>query len=119
MAMDIFSEEVKKYDVEYFGGGKTSYQYRATIGLRRADGSPIGVAYFHRDPATMPNTDQRDPQTGFVRCNYPWDSFSQVLDLLRNEKPVWVHYAGGQLRIGSITVWEPVGEGEVPAPGEG
>lgn len=30
-----FSEEIKKYDVAYYGGGKntTGYQYRAIIGL--------------------------------------------------------------------------------------
>jgi hypothetical protein len=111
-----FVEEIKKYDVAYYGGGKnaTGYPYRAIIGLRRDDGSLIGGAYFHRDPATMPSTDQQT-STGYVWCHYSSDSFSQVLDLLRNEKPVFVRYVAGGWQIASITTAsEPVGEGEQP-----
>ena len=111
-----FYEQIKKYDVAlYAGGNNTSgYQYRAIIGLRRDDGSLIGGAYFHRDPATMPNSDQQTP-AGYVWCHYPWDNFPQILDLLRNEKPVYVRYVAGGWQIASITTnSEPVGEGEHP-----
>ena len=111
-----FVEEVKKYDVSYYAGGKntTGYQYRAIIGLRRNDGSLIGGAYFHRDLATMPNTDDQT-STGYVWFHYTWEDFPQVLDLLRNESPVFVRYVAGGWKIGSITTsLEPVGEGEMP-----
>lgn len=111
-----FVEEIKKYDVAYYGGGKntTGYEYRAIIGLRRADGSLIGGAYFHRDPATMPSTDDQTA-AGYVWCHYPWEHFAHILDLLRNEKPVFVRYVAGGWHIASITTSiEPVGEGEQP-----
>jgi hypothetical protein len=111
-----YQEEIKKYDVAYSAGGKntTGYQYRAIIGLRRDDGSLIGGAYFHRDPATMPNTDEQT-SSGYVWCHYSWEDFPRVLDLLRNEKPVYVRYVAGGWRIASITTsLEPVGEGEQP-----
>ena len=111
-----FVEEVKKYNVAYYAGGKntTGYQYRAIIGLRRDDGSIIGGAYFHRDPTTMPDSDDQT-SSGYVWCHYTWEDFAQVLDLLRNESPVYVRYVAGIWNIGSITTsHEPVGEGETP-----
>ncbi|MGH7801922.1 MAG: hypothetical protein ACREOW_15070 [Thermodesulfobacteriota bacterium] len=108
------SSEIKKYDVIYYGGGKntTGYSYRAIIGLRRDDGSLIGAAYFHRDPATMPDTDEQSP-SGYISCHYLWQDFSKVLDILRNEKPVYLEFVGGVWKQGSIkTSTEPVGEGE-------
>jgi len=111
-----FSEEIKKYDVVYYAGGKntTGYLYRAIIGLRRDDGSLIGGAYFHREPSTMPNTDDQTP-SGYVWCHYTWEDFLPIMDLLRNEKPVLVRYVAGGWNIASITTsLEPVGEGEHP-----
>jgi hypothetical protein len=110
------TEEIKKYDVAYYGGGKNTngYPYRAIIGLRRDDGSLIGGAYFHRDSATMPNADDQT-SSGYIWCHYCWEDFPQVLDLLRNEQPVFVRYVGGGWKIASITTSiEPVGEGEQP-----
>jgi hypothetical protein len=106
--------EIIKYDVSYYAGGKNTndYPYRAIIGLRRADNSLIGAAYFHRDPATLPDTDQRN-DAGYIYCHYLDDDFPRVLDLLRNEQPVFVRYVAGSWNIASIvTSMEPVGEGE-------
>ena len=110
------SEEIKKYDVAYYAGGKmaNSYPYRAIIGLRRDDGSLIGAAYFHRNPEAMPDADSESP-SGYVYCHYRSEDFPQVLDLLRNEQPVYVRYVGGIWNIASIqTSLEPIGEGEQP-----
>ncbi|MEZ4554496.1 MAG: hypothetical protein R3B59_11445 [Dehalococcoidia bacterium] len=107
-------EEIISYDVDYYGGGMnaTGYQYRAIIGLRRANGSLIGAAYFHRDPSTLPPTDEQKPG-GYIWCHYPWDSFAQVLDLLRNESPVYLRYVGANWQVACITTSiEPVGESE-------
>jgi hypothetical protein len=112
--MAVF-EQIKKYDVAYYGGGGTAngYWYRAIIGLRRDDGSLIGAAYFYRDGANMPATDE-ETATGYVHCRYPAADFPNVLDLLRNEKPVYIKYVGGW-NIASVTTSpEPVGEGEAP-----
>ena len=109
-------EEIKKYDVAYYGGGQNAngYKYRAIVGLRRADGSLLGAAYFHRDAATMPPTDDQGT-SGYVYCHYPADDYPMVVDLLRNEKPVYIRYVGGGWKIASInTSLEPIGEGEEP-----
>lgn len=108
------SEEIKRYDVSYYAGGKNTagYRFRAIIGLRRDNGSLIGAAYFHRDPATMPNTDNQEA-TGYIWVHYRWEDFPQVMDLLRNEKPVYLRYVAGGWNMASIdTSAEPVGEGE-------
>ena len=106
--------EIKNYDVNYYGGGKntTGYPYRAIIGLRRDDGTLIGGAYFHRDRATMPDTDSQET-SGYISCNYDWEDFPRVMDLLRNEKPVLVEYLGKWNIAGITTSLEPVGEGEL------
>jgi hypothetical protein len=107
-------EEIKRYSVYYYAGGKQDpgHQHRAIISLRRDDKTLIGVAYFHRDPSTMPETDSRTPQ-GAVHCHFPWESFARVLDLLRNESPVFLRFAAGEPSVASIvTSPEPVGEGE-------
>ncbi len=107
-------EQIRKYDVIYYGGGKNTsgYDYRAIIGLRRDDDSLIGAAYFHRDPATMPDSDSQN-DSGYISCHYLWQDFPNVLDILRNEKPVYIEFVGGSWNHASIkTSTEPVGEGE-------
>lgn len=82
--------------------------------MRREDNSLICVAYFHRDPSTMPDTDSRTP-AGAVHCHFPWEHFPHVLDLLRNERPVYLRYVGADWNVAAIvTSPEPVGEGEEP-----
>lgn len=106
--------EIKKYDVAYYAGGQNSagYPYRAIIGLRDEDDGLIGAAYFHRDPRTLPVADNRKA-TGYISCHYPAADYAQVLDLLRNEKPVYVEF---EIQLGNManitTSAEPVGEGE-------
>lgn len=110
----VFVEEIKKYDVAYYAGGNNAskYEYRVIIGLRRDDGSLIGGAYFHRDASTLPASDEQTPN-GYVWCHYTAEDFPRVMDLLRNEKPVFVRYVAGGWKIASITTsLEPVGEGE-------
>lgn len=108
-------EEVAQYDVNYSGGGTnaTGYPYRAIIGLRRSDGSLIGAAYFHHDPASITGTDQQTAN-GYVWCHFPADSYPHVLDLLRNEGPVYLHYVAGMWNVATLTTsMEPVGENEL------
>lgn len=106
--------EIKKYDVAYYAGGKNAagYPYRAIIGLRNDGDGLIGAAYFHRDAATLPVADTRKAG-GYISCHYLADDYPQVLDLLRNEKPVFVEF---EVHLGNManirTSAEPVGEGE-------
>ncbi|MFL6227331.1 MAG: hypothetical protein ACJ741_00975 [Pyrinomonadaceae bacterium] len=106
--------EIKKYDVAYYAGGKNAagYPYRVIIGLRDDDDRLIGAAYFHLNSMTMPNCDTQKA-SGYISCHYLAEDYPQILDILRNEKPVYVEF---EARVGNIanirTSAEPVGEGE-------
>src|SRR5690348_7674543 len=107
--------EIKKYDVAYYGGGRNAagYPYKAIIGLRDDNDKLIGAAYFHHDPRTMPSRDVQKA-SGYISCHYMAADYPQVLDLLRNEKPVYVEFEASAGDIASIrTGAEPVGEGEL------
>lgn len=108
-------EEIKKYKVEYYAGGPSSYMFRATVDLCRDDGSIFACLYFHRDPATMTLDDQAKPTRPYAWCHFPDKDFADVLDLLRNEKPLYFRFITGVLNMGVITTLnsaEPIGEGE-------
>lgn len=106
--------EIKKYDVAYYAGGKNAagYPYRAIIGLRNEEDGLIGAAYFHHNASTLPVADTRK-SSGYISCHYLADDYTKVLDLLRNEKPVYVEF---EVHLGNTanirTSAEPVGEGE-------
>jgi hypothetical protein len=109
-----YREEIKTYDVSYYGGGKnvSGYNYRAIIGLRKKDGALLGAVYFHDNPENMPDSDNLSA-SGYVSCHLSIEHFPKILDLLRNEKPVYLEYVGGPWKHARIsTSLEPVGEGE-------
>jgi hypothetical protein len=108
-------KEIKKYDVALYAGGKNvgGYPYKAIIGLRDDSDVLIGAAYFHHNNSTMPNTDTQKA-TGYISCHYTAEDYPHVIDILRNEKPVFVEF---EVRAGNVanirTSAEPVGEGEL------
>jgi len=106
--------EIKKYDAAYYAGAKNAarYPYRAIIGLRDESDGLIGAAYFHRDSTTLPVADSWK-SSGYISCHYLAEDYPQVLDLLRNEKPVYLEFESHHGNIANIrTSAEPVGEGE-------
>lgn len=106
--------EIMKYDVAYYAGGRNvaAYPYRAIIGLRNDTDQLIGAAYFHHTTKTMPIADTQKG-TGYISCHYLAEDYPRILDLLRNEKPVFVEF---EVLLGNIanirTTAEPVGEAE-------
>jgi hypothetical protein len=106
--------EIKKYDVAYYAGAKNAagYPYRAIIGLRDDHDGLIGAAYFHRDASTLPPSDT-SKTSGYISCHYLAEDYPKILDLLRNESPVYVEF---EVHLGNManirTSAEPVGEGE-------
>jgi len=107
-------KEIKNYDVAYYAGAKnvSGHPYRAVIGLRDENNNLLGAAYFHHSSATMPNADTQKV-TGYISCHYPAEHYPYVLDLLRNEKPVFLEFEVSAGNVGNIrTSAEPVGEGE-------
>lgn len=111
-AADTYQEEIKKYEVSYNGCSLKSAHARALIGLHRKDNTNMGTIYFHRDATTLPASDERD-SNGNVSCHLLWQDFPMILDLLRNERPVYLRYVAGGYHTASITTnWEPAGVGD-------
>lgn len=105
--------EIKKYDVSIYAGAKNTggYPYRAVIGLRDENDRFVAGAYFHHSPETMPSADTQRA-SGFISCHYTATDYPQVLDILRNEKPVYVEFDERTNVANVRTSAEPVGEGE-------
>jgi hypothetical protein len=63
---------------------------------------------FYRDESNLPSNRYKGCRVGLV---YPWSRFNAVLDVLRNEKPVYFGYIMST-KLGYInTSLEPAGEG--------
>ena len=51
---------------------------------------------------------------GYISCHYMAEDYPRVLDLLRNEDPIYVNFVAGGWDQASIeTTDEPIGEGEL------
>jgi hypothetical protein len=107
--------EIKNYYVSLNAGGKkniNSKLYRAIISLRDKDGFPFASALFFEGEAPMPDTDTQNSD-GYITMNFKSEDFPRVLDILRNEKPVYVWY-NKNFEMASIntSAFEPIGDGE-------
>jgi hypothetical protein len=73
------------------------------------------LVFFYRDGAQLPNnyTEVVGARRYFYIHTY-FDTYSSLLDLLRNEKPVFAHYRDDLSRAEFNTNREAVGEGEPP-----
>lgn len=111
------SHEVEQYVVTYFAGGcraKRPYEYRTIISLYNSSGL-FGALHFHDNPETLPETDELR-ENGHLVAHLPVSEFSAVLDILRNESPVYfIHYKYWPTMGILSTSHEPVGEGEMRA----
>lgn len=108
------TKEIKRYAVWYYGGGKRTaqpYLYRAIVGLYDTS-SLVAALYFIDDPNAMPAGDNL-PNTGQPMSFYPMTEFPRIIDLLRNEGPVYYQQLASWPGMASIsTSLEPVAEGE-------
>jgi hypothetical protein len=73
--------------------------------------TPIGQLIFLPNASNLPVDTQVGNQ---VNLHYHLDDFQNTIDLLRNEKPMYLLWngSGGGFENGIKTVLEPVGEGE-------
>ena len=103
--------KIEKYQVQHFAGG-TSYFLRAMIWLYDENKATFANARFYMNPNDVPAHDTK-ASNGFVACHYPPEQYSDVLDLLRNEEPVYLHFSDTNKMGYFSTAPEPVGEGEL------
>ena len=102
--------EIGKYSVSVYGAG--GIPEGARIWLNGTDGSTIGTIILYKDPAALQNKDDHQTSSGFVAIHQSADQLPKFLDVLRNEKPVFLGFASSW-KTGYITTGqEPVGEEE-------
>jgi hypothetical protein len=75
------------------------------------DGSYVGQLVFHADGSALPADSHADGQ---VNLHYHVENFDNIIDILRNEKPMYLLYSGSGsgFENGLMTAAEPVGESE-------
>ena len=103
---------IDKYSVTIYGRSGNiqtdGESARALIHLKSEGGMAATCSFYESDDVP----DNSTAPNGRTLLNYPWSCYSGVLDLLRNEKPLyWVFLASSKTGFIS-TRSEPVGEGE-------
>lgn len=97
--------QIDEYEVFY-----SANAFTPSIGLQSA-GKRIGQLNFSPNAAKLPPDGIKD---GVAHLFYRQQDFANVIDLLRNEKPVYLYYngSGAGFENGIRTFAEPVGENE-------
>ena len=100
---------VDAYEVFY-----SANSFSPRIGLKNA-GNFIGQLVFRPNGAALPPNQSTNGQ---VTLYYHLDDFQNAIDLLRNEKPIYLYFSGsgGGHENGIKTMVEKVGEGELLPP---
>ena len=114
--MSFTSTQIAGYEANVVSSSEPS-KYAATIWLYRADDSLLAFVRFYRAGTAMaPN--QNRPDLNAVEVSFRYDAFTHMVDLLRNETPVyfsWFDYSAqvpGRIFGAVGTSTEPVGEAE-------
>ncbi|MEY5097957.1 MAG: hypothetical protein RJA36_676 [Pseudomonadota bacterium] len=98
---------VASYSVLIHGGPGGHQNHRALIQLHDSAGDTLALLRFHDADGRC----EPDSETGgIIRMHLPAILFQGVLDLLRQEKPVEIHFEQGRACLAAIGA--PVGEGE-------
>ncbi len=106
--MPYTTTEIKKYRCALMSNAENS----AKVQLYNANDSNFATVYIR--PDSEPHTVAFQDETGMTRLYYKRSNLQDLIDLLRNEKPVFLQFwtgAGDNTHIG--TGMEPVGEREV------
>ncbi len=98
--------EIKSYHVLVYGSPVGYQTNRSQIALY-GDNGTVGYIRFN-DPGM--NFENDSESGGRIKMHLPSTMFQSVLDILRNEKPVYIYFAQGRGFLS--TSKEPVGEGE-------
>ena len=103
------SFEAKTYDYYFWSSRETG---KANLNIQGPSGEVCGVWFVEDPDAILPDAHEDSPN--FFSIYYHYAQFDQILDMLRNEKPVFVHFNNDRGFDNSriSTNREPVGEGE-------
>lgn len=98
---------VESYSVLFYGSPSGYQTNRVQIQLSDANGKTLAWIRFN-DPGMFFENDYE--RGGIIRMHLPSTMFQNVLDVLRNEKPVYIYFVQNRAFLG--TSKEPIGEGE-------
>lgn len=98
---------VSSYSVLFYGGPDGYQTNRAQIQLNDAAGKTVAWVRFN-DPGMFFEADSNSG--GIIKMHLPSSMFENVIDVLRNEKPINVYFVQGRGFLGTSS--EPVGENE-------
>jgi len=99
-------QQIGKYSVTIWSFNN---QIAGYIGLYTANYKRIAQITFYNDGHDVP---KNSTSGDIVNLNFPFSKYQVVLDVLRNEDPVWLNYNDINA-LGTISSSkEPVGEGE-------
>lgn len=99
--------EITNYHILFYGSPEGYQTNRAQISGYGADNA-VKVFIRFNDPGMAFENDS--DEGGIIRMHLPSTMFENVLDVLRNEKPVYVYFTAGRAFLS--TSKEPVGENE-------
>ena len=110
--MKLITSEINHYWVHFQSGGKEQSKVypRALVKCYHDDDFVVQVN-FYPDGKTLPKNNY-DKRNKLVYLRYPMSMYPNVIDLLRNEKPIYFSYSES-LNMGYVrTGKEPIGEGD-------
>lgn len=97
---------VTQYHVLFYGTSDGYQDCRAQIQVMEGN-TVLGWIRFHDQGMPFPNDSQAG---GKIIMHLPSSMFENVIDILRNEKPINYYFASSHAFLGTSV--EPVGEGE-------
>ncbi len=98
--------EIERYTILHFGGKEGYQNSRAAIQLYDAD-KLVGLISFYDDNMEEGNESVKN---GIINMRLPYTTFSGVMEILRNEKPIQLDFR--QDRGFLMTTKEPIGNNE-------
>jgi hypothetical protein len=107
--MTVYSGSIESYTVNVLS--PKPYNGRRLMNIKGSFGTAI--LWFYQDDATLPDNRKRTNQNIFD-VYYQANLWQPVLDILRNESPVYFNFSDTSNAAQIYTGNEPVGEGETP-----
>lgn len=101
------SYAIGSYSVLFYGSPSGYQTNRAQIQLKDTNGKVVSWIRFN-DPGQFFENDY--VSNDIIRMHLPSTMFENVIDILRNESPVYTYFAAGRAFLGTSA--EPIGEGE-------
>ncbi len=113
--MKLITSEINLYWVHFQSGGTDQHHVypRALVKCYHDDDFVLQIN-FYPDSKNLPKN-HYDKRNKLVYLRYPLSMYPNVIDLLRNEKPIYFSYSES-LKMGHVrTGKEPIGEGNEDA----